>query len=84
MSTTIVQASDRTEPRFSSGRTLDRRHEFGPADASWFAILREWIERSRQRTALRLLGQLNDSRLEDIGVSQGEALREGAKRFWQE
>ena len=84
MSTTIVQASDRTELQISGAGALDQQHASGTAAASRLATLRKWIERSRQRTALRLLGQLNDSRLEDIGVSQGEALREGAKRFWQQ
>jgi uncharacterized protein YjiS (DUF1127 family) len=84
MSTIIVQASDRTEPQISSDQTLDQQHDSGTAATSWLAFLRKCIERSRQRTALRLLGQLNDSRLEDIGVSQGEALSEGAKRFWQQ
>ena len=43
-----------------------------------------WIARSRQRRALFELGELNDALLKDIGVSQDEALREGAKRFWQQ
>jgi uncharacterized protein YjiS (DUF1127 family) len=82
MSTSIVKTSDRTQSQISVGPTLEQRPASGTA-ANWFVTMRKCIERSRQRTALRLLAQLNDSRLEDIGVSQGEALREGAKRFWQ-
>jgi uncharacterized protein YjiS (DUF1127 family) len=47
------------------------------------ATIRSWIERSRQRQALRKLAERNDYLLKDIGVSQAEALREAAKPFWE-
>jgi len=43
-----------------------------------------WIERSRQRRTLCELGELDDALLKDIGISRDQALREGAKRFWQQ
>jgi uncharacterized protein YjiS (DUF1127 family) len=39
-----------------------------------------WIERSRQR---RALSELDDERLDDIGVTRTEAEREFAKPFWR-
>ena len=39
-----------------------------------------WIERSRQRRALR---DLDDHMLDDIGLSRDEAAQECAKLFWQ-
>ena len=42
-----------------------------------------WIERSRQRRAIKELARLNSRYLEDIGVSKDEALREASKPFWQ-
>ncbi len=39
-----------------------------------------WLERRRQRRSL--LG-LSDHMLKDIGVTRGEALREGTKPFWR-
>ena len=42
-----------------------------------------WIERSRQRRAIKELARLNNRYLEDIGVSKDEALREASKPFWK-
>jgi uncharacterized protein YjiS (DUF1127 family) len=39
-----------------------------------------WLERGRQR---RMLGQLNDHLLKDIGVSRSEAMHEAGKPFWR-
>ena len=83
MSTSIVQASDRTVPQISDDRTLGQQDGSGTPAVGWLATLRLWIERSQQRKALRELSRLNDARLRDIGISQGEAQREGAMRFWQ-
>jgi uncharacterized protein YjiS (DUF1127 family) len=43
-----------------------------------------WIDRARQRRALRELAlhELNDRRLRDIGVTRTEALRESGRPFW--
>jgi uncharacterized protein YjiS (DUF1127 family) len=42
-------------------------------------LLERWIERHRQRRALR---ELSDHVLKDIGISRAEAEREGRKPFW--
>jgi uncharacterized protein YjiS (DUF1127 family) len=84
MSTTIAKASNRAVPLFPNGRALKQRDDSGSPAVGWLETVRLWIERSRQRRILRDRGELNDALLKDIGVSQGEALREGAKRFWQQ
>ena len=40
-----------------------------------------WLERIRQRQALRAL---DDWVLKDIGLSRADVMREGDKPFWQE
>ena len=42
--------------------------------------LEDWLERSRQRRALR---EVSDHLLKDIGISRSDAHREGAKPFWR-
>jgi uncharacterized protein YjiS (DUF1127 family) len=42
-----------------------------------------WVERARQRRALRRLAERDDYLLKDIGVSQQEAFREADKPFWR-
>ena len=44
--------------------------------------LQFWMGRSRQRRQLGELAELDNYLLQDIGVSQEEALREAAKPFW--
>ena len=83
MSTNIAETSDRTILRSSDGRGLVQQEDSGSPRAGWLVTLRLWIERSQQRRALRELGRLDGSRLEDLGVSREEALRECAKRFWK-
>ena len=84
MSTTIVQTPDRTVPELPGGRVLNQQEDSGSPAVGWLETLRLWIERSRQRRVLRDRGELNDALLKDIGISQREALQEGAKRFWQQ
>ena len=43
-------------------------------------ILSVWQQRSRMR---HQLGQLPDYRLEDLGITQEEALLESRKPFWE-
>jgi uncharacterized protein YjiS (DUF1127 family) len=40
----------------------------------------EWFERRRQR---RVLLELSEAMLKDIGLSRGDALREASKPFWR-
>ena len=49
----------------------------------WLRTLGFWIDRSRQRSQLGELAELNDYLLKDIGVSREEAMREAAKPFWR-
>ncbi|HJQ58907.1 MAG TPA: DUF1127 domain-containing protein [Vineibacter sp.] len=44
-----------------------------------YAVVQTWIDRSRQRSALR---ELSDRQLDDIGVTRADARREAAKPFW--
>lgn len=84
MSTIIVQTLGRIVSPLASGRTLNQQNPSESPAVGWLDTVRLWFARSRQRRALFELGELNDALLKDIGVSQDEALREGAKRFWQQ
>jgi uncharacterized protein YjiS (DUF1127 family) len=44
------------------------------------ALSRTWYQRARQR---RQLASLDRGQLEDVGISQGDALMEAAKPFWK-
>ena len=50
---------------------------------AWLRTLGFWIDRSRQRSQLGELAELNSYLLKDIGVSREEAMREAEKPFWQ-
>jgi uncharacterized protein YjiS (DUF1127 family) len=77
--------------------TIARRRSFqDPRDRSptrsplWRLIaggrstLAQWVQRPRQRRALREIAEQNDFHLlKDIGVSQEEALQEAEKPFWR-
>lgn len=67
-------------------RTTDRMRAEGAAAGifrGWetlWAVLGGWLERRRQRRALR---DLDDHLLRDIGIDRSDALREGRKPFWR-
>ena len=83
MSKPLVQGSLRTLVRFP-GRDARFQQDSSPTSAvSWMDTVRIWSARSRERRALRELGELDDHFLKDIGVSRGQLLREAAKPFWQ-
>lgn len=84
MSTTILRAPDRKVSQLPDSRSCNQQDDSGSPAVGWLAIVRVWIERSKQRRALRELGRLNDALLKDIGISQDQALNEGAKRFWHQ
>jgi uncharacterized protein YjiS (DUF1127 family) len=50
---------------------------------SLLATIRDWVARRRRRRSLTALSELDDHLLKDIGLSRQEAVREGAKWFWQ-
>ena len=69
-------------------RVSIRRSEREQRAAGWAVAacrtVTRWIARSRQRRALREIAESNDFHLlQDIGVSQEEALHEAEKPFWQ-
>jgi uncharacterized protein YjiS (DUF1127 family) len=84
MSTTILQAPERTVSQRSDGLTCNQQDSSGSPAVGWLVTLRMWIERSRQRRALRELCEPADTRLKDVGISRDQARHEGAKRFWQQ
>lgn len=52
---------------------------------SWLAQIARmifciWPDRHRQRRALR---EMDDDRLDDLGISRSAAMREGRKPFWR-
>jgi uncharacterized protein YjiS (DUF1127 family) len=51
--------------------------------SDWLHTIALWIERSRQRRALKEIARLNDHPLKDIGGAKDEALREAGKPFWR-
>jgi len=69
-------------------RVSIRRSEREQGATGWAVAVRRtvtrWMARSRQRLALREIAESNDFHLlKDIGVSQGETLREAEKPFWR-
>ena len=58
--------------------TLESPHRFLAPAAE---MLKTWSERARSRRQLSL--RLDDHILNDIGLSQAEAIQEVSKYFWQ-
>jgi uncharacterized protein YjiS (DUF1127 family) len=85
MTSALERVRLRGHPLRTAQSTTDRnrRQIFPTLPMRLSATIRSWIERSRQRQALRKLAERNDYLLKDIGVSQAEALREAAKPFWE-
>lgn len=77
-----TSACEAAHPHTAS--TAARRTALGGTHPSTLmSLLRHclWIvNRQAQRRALR---ELDDRLLRDIGISRGQALQEGRKRFWQ-
>ena len=67
---TCLERSDRVERALPTASAAVRI-----ADA-----LGEWLQRGRSR---RLLAQMDDRMLHDIGLSRDAALSEGEKPFWR-
>lgn len=57
-----------------------RRHARRRWLACALALALRWIDRARQR---RLLAELDDRLLADIGITREDALREARKPFWR-
>ncbi len=79
----LVQRSFTSFGHFAGGHTRHRQANSSTVAARWMHKIRIWIARNRQRNTLGETAERNDDLLQDIGVSQAEALREAAKPFWQ-
>ena len=84
MSTAILHKPDRKVSQLPDGRSCNQQDNSESPAVGWLATVRVWIERSKQRRVLRELGHLDDALLKDIGISQDQALNEGAKGFWHQ
>ena len=69
----------------ADGQAGCRVRATGRSDVSigWLLQLQIWIERWRQRIALRDLAETDEHLLRDIGKTKAEASREAAKPFWE-
>lgn len=65
----VFQTNISTNPTFNT-----------PRPANPLAIMTFWMGRAKQR---RQLTQLDDDRLNDLGITYAEAMAEAAKPFWQ-
>ena len=71
-------------PREAAGKRAFRQQSVSSSSVGgWLRTLEFWIDRSRQRSQLGELAELNNYLLKDIGVSREEAMREAEKPFWQ-
>ena len=71
-------------PREAAGKgTFRQQTDSSSSNDAWLRTLGFWIDRSRQRSQLGELAELNSYLLKDIGVSREEAMREAEKPFWQ-
>lgn len=65
--------------RVATGRSSDLP-QLARLARAFGALVALWFTRARTR---RMLGELDDSRLRDIGLSRWEAEREASKPFWR-
>jgi uncharacterized protein YjiS (DUF1127 family) len=82
MPTTVLQVS-RADSQIGRRVRAAGRSDLLDLSISWLLQLQTWIERSRQRIALRDLAETDAHLLRDIGKTKAEALREAAKPFWE-
>ena len=64
----------------SFGGDLDLVAQLARAPSTVFGALLTWQMRANQRTRL---AEMESHRLEDMGITPGEAQREAAKPFWR-
>ena len=66
-------------PRVGAAKGPRRRSSRRPAGL-WADMLATWLERGRQRRALR---RLDDRMLKDVGLSRADVEYEAGKPFWR-
>lgn len=66
---------------FARARRGPARQSAGAVAGRWFAMLREWRRRARDRAGLVAL---DDRMLADSGISRADAEVLGNKPFWRE
>jgi uncharacterized protein YjiS (DUF1127 family) len=59
------------------------RPELSTARAPAWRVFASWIERGRQRRALREIATMSPHILDDIGVTRLAAIDEAQKPFWR-
>lgn len=74
-----VDGNNQSKTGYQSLSTVRSRGVFAVILALLAALDRQ-VERHRSR---RLLLEMTDEQLKDIGLSRGEAFGEGAKRWWE-
>jgi len=66
------------------GSVADRLQELAALVVDWLVFAADrivtWQARRRER---RMLAELDDRALHDLGLTRGDVLRECSKRFWQ-
>jgi uncharacterized protein YjiS (DUF1127 family) len=82
MPTTLLQTS-RADSQTAHWFGGTRRSDVPTPSIGWLLQVQIWIARSRQRTALGDLAEIDEHLLRDIGKTKAEALREAAKPFWE-
>jgi uncharacterized protein YjiS (DUF1127 family) len=79
MPTTVLQISRADNQALGLVRAMGRS-TISNLSIRWLLQLQIWIERSRQRIALRELAETDEHLLRDIGKTKAEAAREAASR----
>ena len=79
MSKTIFPATT-LRSTASFGGDLDLVAQLARVPSTVFGALLTWQTRANQRTRL---AEMESHRLEDMGITPGEAQREAAKPFWR-
>ena len=83
MSKQFVQGWAISSREVAKGEALYYQSGWSTVAGGWLGTLLFWNARSRQRSQLGELADLNNYLLKDIGLTREEALREAEKPFWR-
>lgn len=75
-----MSAHQQSIERFSSASQGHRFNSVGNSFKRIWSRLENWLDKRNQR---RMLSQLDDHMLKDIGISRADAIRESRKAFWK-